>query len=76
MSVRKVSKKAVRLEPINFNDLASSDLSVRRNANQVVARNENILYGRVTLATEAVLRSLDAELRCEPNVGNPDSLPA
>jgi hypothetical protein len=71
-----MSKKAVRLEPINFDDLASPDLSARRKANQTVARNESKLYGQVTLATEAVLRSLDAELECEPNVGSPDNLPA
>jgi hypothetical protein len=69
-------KKAVRLEPINFDDLASPDLSVRRKTNQVVARNENILYGQVTQATEAVLRSLDAELEFEPNVCKSDNLPA
>jgi hypothetical protein len=61
----------VELESINFDDLESPDLSVRRKANQAVARNESILYGRVTQATEAVLRNLDDEPEWEPASGSP-----
>ena len=63
----------VELESINFDDLDSPDLSIRRKTNQAVARNESILFGRVTQATEAVLRNLDDELEWEPASGSPDN---
>jgi hypothetical protein len=63
----------VILEGINFADLESQDPRVRRKVNLIVARNESKLYGRLTLATESILRSLDAELGCETNADNSDN---
>jgi hypothetical protein len=68
--------ESIRLEPINFADLESPDLSVRLKANQTIADNERRVYARITQATEAVLRSLGVEAEYRPSVGNSDSSPA
>jgi hypothetical protein len=51
--------EGLRLEGVSPDDLKSSEPEVRKRALQSLARNEDILYGRVTQATASELRLLE-----------------